>query len=224
MSIFNNSVFGTIKQSFGNGVACRTRGQNVLRTKPASYNDANTLVQRQNRAKQVIKSKDVQAINDFIKFYNSPSRRGATSFSDAMRSFQHTAISFTGAVEGDTVETLIPKSTIDFSKVSFGNARIPRPIVSIQATWDGPSNTVSVTLVDISGRRLMPADASYKCILIKKTGIGAFYSNDELPVDTTDADFEFEAGIEAGVYGVLIGVSNDTLSALTSLAGEITIT
>ena len=52
MGISKGSVWGNIKQSVGSAVGYRLKGQNVVRQKPLSYNDANTLLQQKNRAKQ----------------------------------------------------------------------------------------------------------------------------------------------------------------------------
>lgn len=54
MGISKGSVWGNIKQSVGSAVGYRLKGQNVVRQKPLSYNDANTLQQQKNRTKQAI--------------------------------------------------------------------------------------------------------------------------------------------------------------------------
>lgn len=54
MGISKGSVWGNIKKSVGSAVGYRLKGQNVVRQKPLSYNDANTLAQQKNRAKQAI--------------------------------------------------------------------------------------------------------------------------------------------------------------------------
>lgn len=54
MGISKGSVWGNIKQSVGSAVGYRLKGQNVVRQKPLSYNDANTLQQQKNRTKQAV--------------------------------------------------------------------------------------------------------------------------------------------------------------------------
>lgn len=49
MAIFKNSTFGSIKKSIGDDVAYKMGGQNIIRKKPASFNDANTVNQQAQR-------------------------------------------------------------------------------------------------------------------------------------------------------------------------------
>jgi hypothetical protein len=50
MAIFKNSTFGNIRKSIGDDIAYRMGGQNILRKKPASVNDANSIAQQGRRS------------------------------------------------------------------------------------------------------------------------------------------------------------------------------
>jgi hypothetical protein len=55
MAIFVNSTFGRIRKSIGDDVSYVLNGQNIVRKKPAGYNDKNSLAQQQQRLKNSVK-------------------------------------------------------------------------------------------------------------------------------------------------------------------------
>lgn len=92
MAIFKGSTFGNISKSIGEAVGYRLKGQNIVRQKPLSYNDKNSLSQQKTRLRQttlVQRSREVAAI--YANGY--PSRPTKWSDYNAFVSYSKDAVS-----------------------------------------------------------------------------------------------------------------------------------
>ena len=140
MGISKGSVWGNIKQSVGSAVGYRLKGQNVVRQKPLSYNDANTLPQQKNRTKQAVL---VVLYRNFRNMVQRMFSGMPATYSDynSFISLNHVAVT----VEDDLTHS------IDYSKIvlSKGNAQNVSEVTFVpsgsdmQIFWNGEFDGVN---------------------------------------------------------------------------------
>ncbi len=223
MAKYRGSPWGEISGKLGEVVGATSRGQRTARSMPGGYNDANTLVQRENRAKQIIKTQSLSAIKSFLKLIYNRLKGGNTYYSKAIQQYLNSALTFTGAVAEDTAQTLVPKSVLTGTDLLMGDNTIARPQIVTSSVWVDDTETNTIVVTDISGLENMPAAAKYRCFMLAKNGVGGFYSDTEIAVTQTSLPFVFESTIPAGKYITMIGLNYKDLSSYHIFAGEITI-
>ena len=133
MGISKGSVWGNIKQSVGSAVGYRLKGQNVVRQKPLSYNDANTLQQQKNRAKQAYL---VVLYREFRHFVQRQYSGMPETYSDynSFVSLNHQAV----AVDDNLNTSFSPDLSVlsKGSAINVGNVQISKVGSDYHVTWD----------------------------------------------------------------------------------------
>lgn len=172
MGISKGSVWGNIKQSVGSAVGYRLKGQNVVRQKPLSYNDANTLPQQKNREKQAI------LVLMYRQFRNSVQRMFSgmpETYSDynSFVSLNHASVSvddnLDATIDGDLI--VLSKGTAqnvsNISLVSQGQDQT----LSWDTTYDSvngfPGDYVNVTFYDAVNNIVLYSNVN---TLLRSTG------------------------------------------------------
>ena len=106
MAVMSQGAYGALSGKLGNTIAGSWKGINYLRIKPASVNDANTLLQQNQRGKFSLVLKLLQPFRDGIKI-------GFKDYAVKMSAFNSaTSYNLKNAVEG-----VLPSITIDYAAV-----------------------------------------------------------------------------------------------------------
>lgn len=140
MGISKGSVWGNIKQSVGSAVGYRLKGQNVVRQKPLSYNDANTLLQQKNRTKQAFLVVLYRQFRNFVQRMYSGMPETYSDYNSFV-SLNHQAI--------EVDDNLNPTFSPDLCVLAKGTAQNVRNIsfsiegVNVKIDWDTSYDSVN---------------------------------------------------------------------------------
>ena len=140
MGISKGSVWGNIKQSVGSAVGYRLKGQNVVRQKPLSYNDANTLEQQKNRAKQAFLVVLYRQFSSFVQRMYSGMPETYSDYNSFV-SLNHQAVFVD--------DSLNPTFSPDLNVLAKGNAgnvsnlQISKVVDDYIVTWDTSYDSVN---------------------------------------------------------------------------------
>ncbi|WP_172914070.1 DUF6266 family protein [Capnocytophaga canis] len=134
MAIFKNSTFGNIRKSIGDDVAYRMGGQNIVRKKPVSVKDANSLAQQQRR----------NALTEIVKVFRNNSRVIKMGFLETIA--KHSAYNaFSSTNLKNAVDFDNENASVNFEKLLVAKGTLPVPVVANFASAEASKITMTVT-------------------------------------------------------------------------------
>ncbi len=146
MAIYKNSTFGVIRKSIGDDVAYRSGGQNIVRKKPVSVNDANSFAQRKRR----------NALTQIVMLFRIIGAQIKGSF--PQREAKHSAYNaFSSIALKNAIVWTGEEATVDLSALQVAKGTLPMPQVSNFA--DNSNGTGTVAFADlVDNIQLFPND------------------------------------------------------------------
>ncbi len=137
MAILKNGLIGTSKKSIGNIVTYVLNGQQVARTKPATFKDANTVLQKEQR------TSFITSVN-IARLLLSVVRESFTSKNKTQSGYN--AFISTN-LKKETV--FLPNGTFVASEMELSHGKLLTPYVS-GTSFDATTKTITTTLKDNS--------------------------------------------------------------------------
>ena len=220
MGKYNGSPWGTIKNKLGEAVGSSSRGQKIVRAMPSGYTDKNTLAQRENRARQIIKTRNMSDLLVLLKPFIHVKKLGNTAYSMLLAGYKNAAIGFTSPDEGDTVDDLLAKVAVTGVDIEFGDGTIRKPIVSDVGTFDSSTKVYTVPVTNISAYTKTPTDAVYRLFVIQKDGLEAWFSDTEVAIDCHECAFTMPANFDETLFWGFVILANADESSVCVAAGQ----
>ena len=163
MGISKGSVWGNIKQSVGSAVGYRLKGQNVVRQKPLSYNDANTLEQQKNRTRQSYLVFLYRVFRTFVQRMYSGMPETYSDYNSFV-SLNHQAV----AVDDNLNPSFSPDLSVlsKGSAVNVSNLQISKMADDYIVTWDTTYDSIN-SFPNDSVNLLLYSDARIESVAVK---------------------------------------------------------
>jgi len=189
-AIYKNSTFGTMRKSIGDDVAYRMGGQNIVRKKPVSVHDANTVKQQGRR-------NALSVLVDKYKMLQIVAKKGFVS-----RDAKHSAYNAFMAVNlKEAVSIVGSQALILYDKINVSKGVLPQPSISQidtsvngEVTFNYDNHIDNVLLFDTDSIQIVGVSKDDD-VLALNTGVQLDQSNN-MSFDISS----FDVGSEIAVY------------------------
>jgi len=189
-AIFKNSTFGTIRKSIGDDVAYQLGGQNIIRKKPVSVNDANTTKQQARRTALKRLVNVYRHIQSVVKAGFVQRLAKHSAYNAFMHENLKNAVILAGA-----------NATINYPALKVAKGSMPAISLGASPTISG--NTLSVTLNNVSDNNLITDNDKQVIVVLSDDNPDRFVTA-EFPATATgshDIDVSnFDSGVDLRVY------------------------
>lgn len=186
MGIYKQGILGPFSGRVGNVVGTFWKGRCVMRIRAASYNDANTAAQQEQRLKWRLVTSFVKAHSQFIRLGFGAADQSLTPFNCALRENLKTAI--TGA---------FPDIALNPSKVVLSQGNLA-PLALAEAVAEGPAINLTWT-PEMNNENSFSEDKIYVSLIDDESGDVELFP---AVATRSEVGVSLVSGLGAGTYHV----------------------